>query len=84
MAISLEHFLTRLGDALSQIGRHRVHRELLQCGDHTLANLGFSRELLKQGLDAWPWRVDDDDEAQEQRHRQPALYVVATPKRRVA
>lgn len=36
-----------------------VRRELLTRDDCFMANNGFSRQLLEQGVSAWPWRVCD-------------------------
>ncbi len=38
-------------------GRRRTRRALLAKSDHILADMGFSRELLEQGVKAWPWLV---------------------------
>ena len=38
-------------------GRRRARRALLAKSDHLLADMGFSRELLEQGVKAWPWLV---------------------------
>ena len=38
-------------------GRRRSRRELLATSDRQLADMGFSRKLLEQGVKAWPWRV---------------------------
>ena len=45
-----EYFLDR--------GYSRAARELLQLDDRYLKNLGISRELLKQGYAAYPWREE--------------------------
>ena len=53
-----------LADALSRLseraGRERARRHLLSCSDRVLADAGFSRELLRSGDRAWPWRVADE------------------------
>ncbi len=41
-------------------GRRRARRTLLAKSDRLLADMGFSRELLEQGVDAWPWLVAPD------------------------
>ena len=41
-------------------GRRRARRALLAKSDHLLADMGFSRELLEQGVKAWPWLVATD------------------------
>ncbi len=44
---------------MTRMGHARARSHLLAQSDRTLADAGFSRELLKQGVDAWPWRHDD-------------------------
>lgn len=41
-------------------GKVRARRELLAMSDRQLADFGFSRELLLEGVSAWPWRVEED------------------------
>lgn len=38
--------------------------ELLDHSDRQLADIGVSRELLQQGVQAWPWRVAADGTGQ--------------------
>ena len=45
--------------ALEMNAKARVRRELLLRDERTLADLGFSRHLLEQGISAWPWREDE-------------------------
>lgn len=56
------NFFSRLkksvAHSLMNAGRSRVRQELLMRGDSFIANAGFSKELLLQGNDAWPWRLD--------------------------
>ena len=47
-----------LGNAMHRVARARTREALLRQSDRTLADAGFSRELLLAGVDAWPWRVD--------------------------
>lgn len=35
----------------------RVRRHLRSYSDRHLQDMGFSRQLLEQGPDAWPWRA---------------------------
>ena len=42
-------------------GKVRARQELLRMSDRQLADFGFSRELLLDGVSAWPWRVDADN-----------------------
>lgn len=39
-------------------GRNVVRDELLSKDDRFLADIGISRELLEEGVGAWPWRID--------------------------
>lgn len=41
-----------------RIGRSRLRQQLLLRDDRFLADTGFSRTLLEQGIDAWPWRTE--------------------------
>ncbi len=43
-------------------GRDIAREYLLRCDDRMLADNGFSRELLVQGVDAWPWRTMAEQE----------------------
>ena len=38
--------------------RGLVRQELLSKDDRLLADIGISRELLEEGVGAWPWRID--------------------------
>ena len=38
--------------------REFSRRLLLYCHERTLRDCGFSPELLREGVDAWPWRRD--------------------------
>lgn len=55
-------FFSRLAEALETVGRERARRELLNLNDRYLEDLGFSRELLEEGVNAWPWRVSAEQE----------------------
>jgi len=52
--------LNRLTRYFETAGRERARRELLALSDAFLAEHGFSRHLLLQGKDAWPWRIEDN------------------------
>lgn len=43
-------------------GREIARDHLLRCDDRMLADNNFSRELLNQGVDAWPWRTIEEQE----------------------
>lgn len=40
--------------------RRQARRELLGMSDRLLADAGVSRNLLNQGVRAWPWRPESD------------------------
>ncbi len=41
---------------MNHVARTRVREALLQSSDRMLEDAGFSRELIEQGVQAWPWR----------------------------
>lgn len=41
--------------------RERMREELLSLNEHALRDAGFSRELLLEGVRAWPWHAAADD-----------------------
>ena len=43
--------------AYIKAGYERARVEMLGLSDRLLADVGVSRQLLEQGVDAWPWRV---------------------------
>ncbi|MGQ7843835.1 DUF1127 domain-containing protein [Granulosicoccus sp. 3-233] len=43
-------------------GKVRARQELLRMSDRQLADFGFSRELLLDGVSAWPWRAESDEQ----------------------
>jgi uncharacterized protein YjiS (DUF1127 family) len=49
---------TLLADFFILAGRARACNSLLTLNDRLLEDIGISRELLQQGVSAWPWRVD--------------------------
>ena len=49
-----------LKDSLRKLGHSRLRNQLLLSNDRVLEDMGFSRELLLQGVSAWPWRVDGE------------------------
>ncbi|MDO6460036.1 DUF1127 domain-containing protein [Granulosicoccaceae sp. 1_MG-2023] len=53
-------FFTRLTAVFETVGRERARRELLNLSDRYLEDLGFSRALLQEGAEAWPWRTEED------------------------
>ena len=57
MLSKLETIKTGFYDYMTGIALASVRRELLTHSDHILAECGFSRELLEQGVSSWPWRA---------------------------
>jgi uncharacterized protein YjiS (DUF1127 family) len=47
---------TVLADLFIMAGRARTRYSLLALDDRLLKDVGVSRELLLQGISAWPWR----------------------------
>ena len=68
------NLLNAIRTGLLNAGRARTRDVLLRQSDRTLADAGFSRELLLAGVRAWPWRAegasDDARDAAELRERQ--------------
>jgi uncharacterized protein YjiS (DUF1127 family) len=49
--------------ALERQGRARTLALLRGMDPRSLSDMGFSPALLRQGVRAWPWRVEEDVEA---------------------
>src|SRR5215468_9723814 len=45
------------------VERSRLRQELLRLDAHLLADAGFSRALLEEGVRAWPWTVPEEPPA---------------------
>jgi len=52
--------MRRVFGLLTWIRRLCLREKLLKLHIRTLADMGFSSELLKQGVRAWPWRTPID------------------------
>jgi len=52
----IKRFATGYEAYMTKIGRGQVIRVLMNHDDRTLEDMGISRHLLLQGVDAWPWR----------------------------
>lgn len=52
----INRFAFQLYRVFIRVGHGRLRRELLRCDDRLLADAGFSRQLLEEGVGAWPWR----------------------------
>ncbi len=55
-------------------GRVRARNSLLELNDRLLEDISVSRELLNQGISAWPWRI----ESAEIHALKPAEQICAT------
>jgi len=49
-----------LEDSFRQFGRNRLRSQLLLSSNRVLKDMGFSHELLLQGVSAWPWRIEGE------------------------
>ena len=47
-------------NALEMAGRAKTLAHLEGLSDRTLEDLGFSRALMSQGVQAWPWKADTE------------------------
>jgi len=59
-ATFLKRMMRALTDALERNGQQRTREYLLGLSDRHLEDMGFSRELIKQGPNAWPWRIPEE------------------------
>lgn len=65
----ITQIITFLKDSLLKYGHNRLRIQLLGSSDRLLEDMGFSRELLLQGVSAWPWRVDGE-------HNEARIYSI--------
>lgn len=56
MFLPLKNFAKSYEIYMTKLGRGQVVRVLMTQDDRTLEDMGISRHLLLQGVDAWPWR----------------------------
>lgn len=59
MSTFIKSLGTSFANYFTLIAHARTRKELLTYSDRFLADTGFSRDLLEQGVSAWPWRVSD-------------------------
>ena len=52
-------FFERMIEKFEIVGRARTLSVLRQQSDRTLEDAGFSPELVRVGIKAWPWRAED-------------------------
>ena len=63
-------------------GKVKARRQLLSMPDRQLTDFGVSRELLVEGVSAWPWRIESQRHyAGEGLTIMPAITQVAEPAR---
>lgn len=54
------NFFEKMVGRFEIVGRARTLAVLRQQSDRTLVDLGFSPDLVRIGVKAWPWRAEDD------------------------
>lgn len=55
-------------NASQYTSKARSRRQLLDLSDRQLADFGISRELLEEGVSAWPWRVENETVVSRRSH----------------
>ena len=55
----LKQLVSKLGIVFENIAKARVNSVLLMTDRDQLKAWGYSWEALKQGPQAWPWRIED-------------------------
>ena len=54
--------LTLIAHKLSiWLSRAKLRRQLLDMNERALEDIGYSRALLEQGVNAWPWRIMEEE-----------------------
>ncbi len=58
----MNNIFNNLKDVFVKVSMHnsksRLRQQLLGMSDRQLQDFGFSREMLIEGVSAWPWRID--------------------------
>lgn len=58
----MSNIFKNLKDVFVKVSMHnsksRLRQQLLGMSDRQLQDFGFSREMLIEGVSAWPWRID--------------------------
>ncbi len=58
----MSNIFNNLKDVFVKVSMHnsksRLRQQLLGMSDRQLQDFGFSREMLIEGVSAWPWRID--------------------------
>ena len=65
----------KMMNAFQNYANHRTRIELLRMDDRRLSDMGISRTLLLKGVDAWPWREEDDKPLEPLTINQPGLVI---------
>lgn len=60
MSTLLNRLQSLTSTAGAYLSKRRDMQLLLQLDDRTLSDISISRELLEQGVAAWPWRIEAD------------------------
>lgn len=58
MSKILEVLMNVRNQSMAYLAKESARRKLLARSDRLLADVGISRELLEDGVGAWPWRVE--------------------------
>jgi len=58
MLFAMKKLVVGFDDWITRVARARTCELLLAGSERRLADTGFSRQLLEQGVDAWPWRSE--------------------------
>ncbi len=82
---ALHRIKSALKRAILRSGYRRTRNVLLGLSDRQLADAGISRELLLQGIDAWPWRdpAETAGSAGSPAHAAPRVRAAAPSARRI-
>jgi len=70
----LKTFSTGYTNYMTRVGRARARSVLLMQDERSLQDMGISRHLLLEGVDAWPWRDGEEQPL-------PTQYVDAAKRR---
>ena len=62
MLQAIKSMAFRYNRYMTYMGRKRALEILLNSSDRMLEDAGFSRELLEQGVHAWPWKSESDEQ----------------------
>lgn len=60
MSTNINAIKSLAGNLSLYLSKRRDRQLLLQLDDRTLTDISISRELLEQGVRAWPWTIPSD------------------------